>query len=52
MYQQNQNDSSKIIWTKKSISSTNTSLTASICPYYQYDKYQGSKTDSNQQHYV
>ena len=51
MYQQNQNDS-KIIWIKKSISSTNTALTASIFPYYQYDRYQGSKTDSNQQNYV
>ena len=33
------------------ISSTSTALTACICPYYQYDKYQGSKTGSNQQHY-
>ena len=31
------------------ISRTNTALTASIRPYYQYDKYQGSKAGSNQQ---
>ena len=35
----------------KTIISTNTALTDSIRPYYQYDKYQGSKTGSNQQHY-
>ena len=29
------------------ISSTNTAITASICPHYQYDKYQGTKTGSN-----
>ena len=34
------------------ISSLNTALTANIRPYYQYDKYQGSKAaDRNQQHY-
>ena len=33
------------------ISSTNTALTTSIRPHYQYYKYQGSKTGSNQQHY-
>ena len=33
------------------ISSLNTALTANIRPYYQYDKYQGSKAGRNQQHY-
>ena len=32
------------------ISSTNTALTASIRPCYQYDKHQRSKTGSSQQH--
>ena len=32
-------------------SSTNTAVTASSCPYYPYDKYLGSKTGSNQQHW-
>ena len=33
------------------IKNLNIALTANICPYYQYGKYQGSKTGSNQQHY-
>ena len=33
------------------ISSTNAARTASICPNYKYEKYQGSKTVGNQQHY-
>ena len=33
------------------ISSTNAARTASICPNCKYEKYQGSKTVSNQQHY-
>ena len=32
------------------ISSTNTALTASFRPCYQYDKHRGSKTGSSQQH--